>query len=54
MIITLAPGHPGPIVSYNDSVVKIYNATSSLVSFKNKNSSSFNKRNNACVVVVKK
>jgi uncharacterized protein YdhG (YjbR/CyaY superfamily) len=35
-IVGLAPGANSTIASYNASVVKIYNATSSLVRFENK------------------
>jgi hypothetical protein len=55
-IITLTPGQTKPtIVSYNASVVKIYNATDSLVRFENKKNASALKNalayNNAGVVV---
>jgi hypothetical protein len=36
-VVGLAPGPNPTIVSYNASAVKIYNATSSLVCFENKN-----------------
>jgi hypothetical protein len=36
-VVSLAPGANPTITSYNDSPVKMYNATSSLVRFENQN-----------------